>query len=106
MNAKAIRRIADNSLVCFGPHDGNYEPTWSTGTMTMTTNEDYQAVLVEWQGIIDAVTSSQQAKAAQLAIDLTAAKAAVQALSSGSTDLVTLMQALRTMGPALAKVLR
>ncbi len=48
MKALVVRKTSDNSLVCFGPHDGMYNPGTPVGAIKKI-EPDYDAVLVEWQ---------------------------------------------------------
>ena len=48
MKAVTVRKMADGSLVCFGPDNGMYDPGFDAATMTKQVEADYQAVMAEW----------------------------------------------------------
>ena len=48
MTAITVRLKSDNSLVCFGPDNGMYDPGFNSITMKKQVESDYAAVMQEW----------------------------------------------------------
>lgn len=75
MQAITIRRKTDNSLVCFGPNNGMYDPNYDPSSSVRQIEPDYDTVLKEFQTAL--ASQPVVPSAAQSKIDLALASPAI-----------------------------
>jgi hypothetical protein len=64
MQAVTIRKRSDNTLICFGPDNNQYDPVFDVATMVRNTEPDFSAVITEWMAAHPAPPSRGSLKTA------------------------------------------